>query len=73
MAGTAPRLVHRESQRPLQEVCAVRKVGGSEARVAGQRSERHFHVLLHDDVKAAHQRPEGEEHGETSTKVSRGL
>lgn len=37
----------------------------SEARVAGQRSKRHFHVLLHDDVKTAHQRPAGEERAET--------
>lgn len=32
----------------------------SEAGAAGQRPKRHLYVLLHDDVEAAHQRPEGE-------------
>lgn len=33
----------------------------SEARVTGQRAKCHFHVFLHDDVKSAHERPEGQE------------
>ena len=38
----------------VEGVCVVR---ASEARVAGQRSKRHLHVLLHDDVKTTDQRP----------------
>ena len=41
-----------------EDVCWV---GASEARVTGQRPELHLHVFLHDDVIAAHQRPDGEE------------
>lgn len=40
-----------EEEGEEEEVGLIRE---SEARVTGQRSERHLHVLLHDDVETAH-------------------
>lgn len=42
----------------------------SEAGAAGQRPKRHLYVLLHDDVEAAHQRPEGEKNVSVNTNCS---